>query len=74
MEKAAFRAYPSYQDSFDDYVHFLNQNPRYRSALEQGNSNDAFINGIHKAGYATDPEYAEKVLRVQQQIEQMDQI
>jgi peptidoglycan hydrolase FlgJ len=74
MEKAAFRAYPSYQESFDDYVHFLNRNPRYRSALEQGDSNDAFIHGIHKAGYATDPEYAEKVLRVQQQIEQMDQI
>lgn len=73
MEKAAFRAYPSYQESFNDYVRFLNQNPRYHSALKN-NENDAFIHGIHKAGYATDPEYADKVLRVQQQIEQMDSV
>ncbi len=74
MEKAAFRAYPSYQDSFNDYVHFLTQNPRYQSALQHNNSNDDFIHGIHQAGYATDPDYADKVLRVQKRIEQMDQI
>lgn len=73
MEKAAFRAYPSYQESFADYVRFLNENPRYRSALDSNNSSAQFINGIHQAGYATDPDYAEKVLRVQQQIELMNQ-
>jgi flagellar protein FlgJ len=73
MEKAAFRAYPSYQESFNDYVRFLNQNPRYRTALQQS-ENDDFIRGIHKAGYATDPDYANKVLRVQQQIEQMKSV
>lgn len=74
MEQAAFRAYPSYQHSFNDYVQFLNQNPRYDSALENSSKNSEFIHGIHKAGYATDPEYANKVLRVQKQIEQMDSI
>ncbi|MHA2937855.1 flagellar assembly peptidoglycan hydrolase FlgJ [Vibrio sp. RC27] len=74
MEQAAFRAYPTYQESFNDYVRFLNQNPRYQSALQNNNKNDAFIHGIHKAGYATDPEYANKVLRVQKQIEQMNSI
>lgn len=73
MEKAAFRAYPSYQESFDDYVRFLNDNPRYRSALDHNSSGEQFIHGIHQAGYATDPKYADKVLRVQQQIEQMNQ-
>lgn len=72
MEKAAFRAYPSFQDSFDDYLRFLENNPRYSTALEHGGSNKAFIHGIHQAGYATDPQYADKVLRVKAQIDQMD--
>ncbi|WP_165312038.1 flagellar assembly peptidoglycan hydrolase FlgJ [Vibrio ziniensis] len=74
MEKAAFRSYDSFQDSFNDYVRFLEKNPRYNTALNhQGNSED-FIRGIHKAGYATDPQYADKVLRVKSQIDQMDEI
>lgn len=72
MEKAAFRAYPSFQDSFDDYLRFLENNPRYSTALEHGGSSEAFIHGIHQAGYATDPHYADKVLRVKVQIDQMD--
>lgn len=35
QQKAAFRSYDSYQDSFNDYVRFLNQNPRYSEALDQ---------------------------------------
>ncbi|MGC9459985.1 flagellar assembly peptidoglycan hydrolase FlgJ [Vibrio genomosp. F10] len=70
-EQAAFRSYDSYQDSFNDYVRFLNQNPRYSTALQQTGSSEEFIHGIHKAGYATDPEYANKILRVKQRIDQM---
>jgi flagellar protein FlgJ len=73
LEKAAFRAYDNYQDSFNDYVRFLSRNPRYMSALANHRGNDEFfIHGIHRAGYATDPDYAKKVLRVQAQIQQMD--
>ncbi len=72
MEKAAFRAYPSFQESFDDYLRFLENNPRYNSALDHGGNNEAFIRGIHQAGYATDPQYADKVLRVKAQIDQMN--
>ncbi|QXO18045.1 MULTISPECIES: flagellar assembly peptidoglycan hydrolase FlgJ [Vibrio] len=72
MEKAAFRSYGTYQDSFNDYVRFLENNPRYNTALQHGGNDEAFIRGIHQAGYATDPEYADKVLRVKSQIEQMD--
>ncbi|ASA55042.1 flagellar assembly peptidoglycan hydrolase FlgJ [Vibrio gazogenes] len=73
VEKASFRSYDSYQDSFNDYVHFLKKNPRYMTALNnhQGNPT-SFIEGIHQAGYATDPDYANKVLRVRSQIQQMD--
>ncbi|MCA2016794.1 flagellar assembly peptidoglycan hydrolase FlgJ [Vibrio tritonius] len=73
MEKAAFRAYPSYQASFDDYVKFLETNPRYSEALAQ-QGDEAFIRGVHQAGYATDPNYADKVLRLKSQIESMDNI
>ncbi|MGC9423175.1 flagellar assembly peptidoglycan hydrolase FlgJ [Vibrio sp.] len=74
MEKAMFRAYPTFQESFDDYAHFLASNPRYQTALEHGGNNETFIRGIHQAGYATDPHYADKVLRVKAQIDQMDSI
>ncbi|SJL82294.1 flagellar assembly peptidoglycan hydrolase FlgJ [Vibrio palustris] len=73
MEKAAFRAYPSYKESFNDYVQFLETNPRYSQALTH-KGNDDFIRGIHKAGYATDPNYSDKVLRVKAQIESMNDI
>lgn len=73
MEKAAFRAYPSYQESFDDYVQFLENNPRYSEALAHKGDRD-FIQSIHKAGYATDPNYADKVLRVKSKIDAMKQI
>ncbi|SHH84776.1 Peptidoglycan hydrolase FlgJ [Vibrio aerogenes CECT 7868] len=72
MEKAAFRSYSNYQDSFDDYVRFLAENPRYSTALNQHGNDQQFIREIHQAGYATDPDYANKVLRVQAKIKQMD--
>ncbi|RTZ16217.1 flagellar assembly peptidoglycan hydrolase FlgJ [Vibrio aquaticus] len=70
-EQAAFRSYSNYEDSFNDYVQFLNENPRYTTALRHGGNDEAFIHGIHKAGYATDPQYADKVLRVKAKIDQM---
>ncbi|MEX3072515.1 flagellar assembly peptidoglycan hydrolase FlgJ [Vibrio alginolyticus] len=70
-ETAAFRSYSSFQDSFNDYVRFLNDNPRYETALQQRGDSESFIRGIHRAGYATDPTYADKVLQVQQKIESM---
>jgi len=63
-EKAAFRQYQSYQESFDDYVEFLKTNPRYRSALDHAASASAFVEKLQEAGYATDPVYAEKISRV----------
>jgi flagellar protein FlgJ len=70
-EQAAFRSYSNFEDSFNDYVRFLNQNPRYTTALRHGGNDEQFIRGIHQAGYATDPNYADKVLRVKAKIDQM---
>ncbi|BDU36336.1 flagellar assembly peptidoglycan hydrolase FlgJ [Vibrio nigripulchritudo] len=70
-EKASFRSYSNYQDSFNDYVRFLNENPRYKTALQHQGDSKAFIHGIHKAGYATDPDYADKVLKVKAQVDEL---
>ncbi len=70
-ETAAFRSYDSVQQSFEDYVNFLNRNPRYHTTLQQSGNSEQFIRGIHNAGYATDPNYADKVLSVQKRIDNM---
>lgn len=63
-QQANFRAYDSYEESFNDYVDFLQQNPRYQQALEKADSNEGFIKGLQKAGYATDPAYAQKIISI----------
>ncbi len=60
-EKAAFRSYGSYQESLQDYVDFIRENPRYQQAVAQVGDNDAYLQQLQLAGYATDPEYARKI-------------
>lgn len=63
-EKAAFRAYGSYEDSLNDYARFLQSNPRYADALKNADDPVAFTRGLQDAGYATDPAYAKKIQRI----------
>ncbi|MEW6169494.1 MAG: flagellar assembly peptidoglycan hydrolase FlgJ [Pseudomonadota bacterium] len=63
-ERAAFRAYASPADAFDGYVDFLRANPRYAEALRHGGDAQHFVTGLQKAGYATDPAYARKILDI----------
>ena len=65
-ENAGFRAYNSYQDSFDDYVQLLQDQPRYRQAVEHAAQPERFVHHLQEAGYATDPLYADKINRVMQ--------
>lgn len=60
---AKFRAYDSYEQSFQDYARLINDNPRYASARQQTGSVVAFANELQRAGYATDPAYASKLSR-----------
>lgn len=61
QKKAAFRSYPDFESSFADYVRFLQENPRYREALSKAGDGSAFVHALHQAGYATDPEYSNKI-------------
>ncbi len=62
--RANFRAYASFEDSFADYVDFLQRNPRYREALAKTDDPKAYFAALQQAGYATDPAYAEKIQRI----------
>lgn len=63
-QTASFRAYGSLSEAFADYVQFIKGNPRYREALAHGGDARRFVEGIARAGYATDPDYAQKILRI----------
>lgn len=62
--KAKFRAYASYEEAFTDYAKLMKNNPRYSKVVEQGSSAQGFAQGLQKAGYATDPQYADKLTRM----------
>ncbi|MCP1572088.1 flagellar rod assembly protein FlgJ [Herbaspirillum rubrisubalbicans] len=59
-----FRAYDSYADAFKDYANLLRSNPRYEKVLASAQDAHGFAYGLQRAGYATDPHYAEKLSRI----------
>jgi flagellar protein FlgJ len=76
---AKFRAYGSYAESFADYARLMKEGPRYQNAVARASSGGgsggggsrktadngaAFAQGLQRAGYATDPAYADKLTRV----------
>lgn len=61
--RASFRAYGSYEEAFTDYAKFLAGQPRYAQVLAAGDATQA-AQALQRAGYATDPAYAAKLVRV----------
>jgi peptidoglycan hydrolase FlgJ len=61
---AKFRAYASHAESFADFARLMKNSPRYRQVLAQGQDAGGFAVGLQRAGYATDPAYADKLTRV----------
>lgn len=59
-----FRAYDSYADAFRDYANLLSGNERYADVLSQGGDARGFAQALQDSGYATDPRYAEKLVKV----------
>lgn len=62
-----FRAYDNYSEAFKDYAKLIRDNPRYQSVLQNGGDASQFAHALQKAGYATDPQYAQKLTKVIQQ-------
>ncbi|HQS32627.1 MAG: flagellar rod assembly protein/muramidase FlgJ [Polaromonas sp. 39-63-203] len=65
--RATFRAYGSYDEAFTDYARFLVANPRYTNVLATQDPATA-AHGLQRAGYATDPEYGGKLVRIMKQM------
>ena len=61
-QNAPFRVYDSIKDSVNDYINFLSSNDRYQDALDKSSNVEQFLHGLQKAGYATDPQYANKII------------
>lgn len=62
-EAARFRSYSSYAESFRDYAELMTRSPRYAGVLGQTDAG-SFARGLQDAGYATDPQYADKLTRI----------
>lgn len=58
-----FRAYQSYEESFTDYAQLITQQPRYAEVLQAHSAEEAAVR-IQEAGYATDPDYAKKLIAI----------
>ena len=61
MVPALWRKYTSWQASIDDHASFLKQNPRYKACFLCTTA-PAFAHALAQAGYATDPDYANKLI------------
>lgn len=59
-----FRSYGSYEEAFKDYIQLLRKSPRYAGLFQQNLDAAGFAQGLQQAGYATDPLYADKLVRV----------
>jgi len=61
---AKFRAYASYAEGFADYARLMKDSPRYAQVVAKSETATGFAQGLQRAGYATDPAYAEKLGKV----------
>ena len=63
--KECFRVYPNVEASYRDHSDFLRGRDRYKPLFElkQGDYK-AWAHGLKKAGYATDPSYATKLIEL----------
>ena len=61
----AFRLYNTLEDSIKDHTLFLRENPRYAAAgVFTAPTPEAQAKALQRAGYATDPDYAAKLIAI----------
>ena len=60
-----FRKYPSVEASYRDHAEFLDKSPRYDSLFVYSSTDyRSWARGLKAAGYATAPDYAERLVRI----------
>lgn len=63
-ERGRFRAYDTLADAFLDYADFIRGNHRYGKALRVAHLPMMYLAELQRAGYATDPYYASRVIEI----------
>lgn len=63
-QRADFRAYPSFEACLDDYAGLIKGYSRYSDAIENADSAKGYLKGLQSGGYATDPNYADRILEL----------
>lgn len=64
---AAFKVYSSYADSLNDYLRLLTSHPRYKT-VAHSSTPEVAAKRLQSAGYATDPDYAKKLISIMDKI------
>jgi peptidoglycan hydrolase FlgJ len=64
QRRTSFRAYGSIEESVSDFAKLLAASPRYRDVVAAGGDAQAYVDSIARSGYATDPEYGDKLNRM----------
>jgi flagellar protein FlgJ len=59
--RSTFRSYGSIEESVKDFAKLLASSPRYQDAIADGADPAAYFDAIGKSGYATDPNYSDKL-------------
>lgn len=63
---ASFKTYSTVEQSFQDYISLIKGSHRYQTALSNADNPGRYAEALQDAGYATDPEYANKILSIYQ--------
>lgn len=64
-ENECFRRYNSIEESYIDHSDFLSANPRYSDLFKLKITDyKGWAHGLKRAGYATNPHYAEQLIRI----------
>ena len=65
LKDECFRSYDNAEQSFSDHSDFLRYNDRYAPLFDLDPTDyKGWARGLRKAGYATDPQYAEKLIKI----------
>ena len=65
VKNECFRVYPNADSSFIDHSNFLKNRPYYAALFELDPVDDtAWANGLKKAGYATERDYPQRLLKI----------
>lgn len=69
--KAYFRKYTTPEESFVDHAKFFLENTRYHNTFQFIQNPELFSDMVAKDGYATDPNYADKMRKLIRMIDQI---